>query len=273
MRGCLITLLVLVAIAVGVDVGARALAEDRVAAAVATSLNLPAAPDVDVHGFPFLSQALAGRYDDVDLSAPGIRYGDLRDLTLTANLQGVVLPPDALAAGRVSSIPTDTVVAEARVSATDLARVLDAGELTVEPVTAAGLQRDVAAAEADGTGLSGDGDALREVDPATSVRLVSSLPVAGQSVRVSVIASFRLSGTRVTLSARDIRTEDPPAATGSAGRAAARELRTRLSTYSVTVDPGALPFGIRATGLRAEDGVLVVSGTAGDVDLLGTRPS
>jgi hypothetical protein len=35
------------------------------------------------------------------------------------------------------------------------------------------------------------------------------------------------------------------------------------------VDPGSLPFSISATDLRAQDGKLVVSGTARNVDLLG----
>ena len=46
-------------------------------------------------------------------------------------------------------------------------------------------------------------------------------------------------------------------------------LRGKLSGFSARVDPGALPFSITATDLRAQDGKLVVSGTAKNVDLLG----
>ena len=49
-------------------------------------------------------------------------------------------------------------------------------------------------------------------------------------------------------------------------------LRARLAGFSTSVDPGQLPFSITATRLTAEDGELVVSGTARDVDLL-ERPS
>ena len=268
MRGLLITLVVLAALLVGADVVARTVAEDRVGTALQGSLDLPAAPDVDVDGFPFLTQALAGGYDDVGLAAPGIRFGDLEDLTLTARLQGVSLPLDALVAGRVDAIPVDTVTAEARVSPADLARLLDVGDVTVTPVTAAELDRAEADAEADPSGLSGNAAALRRVDADSSVRLGSTLTVAGRSVPTSVIASFRLSGNRVTLTARDIRA-DAGGASGAAGRAAASALRSRLGTYTTTIDPGRLPFGIRATGLRAEEGRLVVTGTASDVDVLG----
>jgi hypothetical protein len=84
-------------------------------------------------------------------------------------------------------------------------------------------------------------------------------------VRVAVVASFRLSGGQITLQGRDIRTEGADDATA---RVAAAALRSQLSGFSTSVDPGQLPFAITATELRAEDGVLVVSGTARDVDLL-----
>jgi hypothetical protein len=267
-RGLLIALVVIVAVLVGVDFAARWVAEDRVGAALQSSLDLPQPPDVDIRGFPFLTQALDGTYDDVGLSAPGIRYGELRDLTLTADLSGVSLPLENLVNGQVREIPARQVTAAARVNPTDLARLLDVGDLTIEPLTEADLERLRSEAEADDSGASGSSEALADVDPASSVRLTSSTTVQGQQVQVAVIASFRLSGGRITLSARDIRAEGGE---GAAGQVAASALRSRLSGFSTSVDPGELPFSISATELRAEDGVLVVSGTARDVDLLA-RP-
>jgi hypothetical protein len=264
-RGLLITLVVIVAVLVGVDFAARWVAEDRVAVALQDALDFPSPPDVDVRGFPFLSQALAGRYDDVGLSAPGIAYGELRDITLTADLEGVSVPLENLVNGQVRRIPAEQVTASARVNPTDLARLLDVGELTIEPLTTDDLERLRSEADADGSGASGSSRALAGVDPASSVRLTSATTVAGQQVRVAVVASFRLSGGRITLQARDIRTEG---ADDAIGRIAAAALRSQLSGFSTSVDPGQLPFAITATELRAEDGVLVVSGTARDVDLL-----
>ena len=265
MRGLLITLVVIVAVLVGVDFAARWVAEDRVAVALGEALDLPNPPEVDVRGFPFLTQALAGRYDDVGLSAPGIAYGELRDITLTADLEGVSVPLENLVNGQVRRIPAEQVTASARVNPTDLARLLDVGELTIEPLTADDLERLRSEADADDSGASGSSRALAGVDPASSVRLTSTTTVGGQSVRVAVVASFRLSGGRITLQARDIRTEG---ADDAIARVAAAALRAQLSGFSTSVDPGQLPFAITATELRAEDGVLVVSGTARDVDLL-----
>lgn len=271
MRGLLITLVVLVAIAVGADFAARAVAENRVAEALGQELDLPAPPSVDVHGFPFLTQAAAGRYGDVGLSAPHVRYGGLTDLTLTADLRGVSVPLSALTSGQVRTIPTDTVTAGAEIDPADLARVLRVADVTVEPVTPAELDAARAAAQADPSGASGNARALAGVDPSSSVRLRSSTTAAGQTVPVAVIASFRLAGNRITLSARDIRLDEGDAASNPAARQAAGALRGRLSGFSTSVDPGTLPFSITATDLRAEDGKLVVSGTARDVDLLAGR--
>ena len=265
MRGFLITLVVLVAIVVGLDYAARTVAEDQVASRLQQSLKLPTEPDVDAHGFPFLTQALAGSYADVDLTANDITYQKLQDVTLTANLAGVSIPVQSLIDRDVTSIPTRTVTASARVTPQDLARVLDVQDVTVAPLTQADLDRLTSEAQTDPSGASGSAKALAGVDPSDSVQLTSTTSVLGQDLRVAVVASFRLTGGRIQLSARDIRVD---ATNDAVGRLAGGALRSRLSGFSTTVDPGQLPFSITATDLRAENGELVVSGTAQDVDIL-----
>ena len=85
-----------------------------------------------------------------------------------------------------------------------------------------------------------------------------------------MIATFTLSGGQIVLSARDISVDSEDTSdAGSVPSAVSGALRSRLSGFSAKVDPGSLPFSITATDLRAQDGKLVVSGTAQDVDLLG----
>lgn len=269
-RAFVITLIVLLALVVGADFALRTVAEDQVATRLQEPLRLPERPTADIGGLLFLPQALGGRYSDVELTGGGIDYGRLRDITLSVQLEGARLPLSSLVDGEVTSIPTDTVTATARVGPADLARALNLDEVAVAPVTPADLDQRIAAAEADDSGGSGSADALRGIDPANSVQLTSTVSLAGRSLRVAVIASFRLSGGRVALSARDIRLEDAP--DGIVGRVIAAGLRSRLSGFSVEVDPGQLPFAVTATELRAENGELVVSGTAQDVDLLTATP-
>ena len=266
MRGFVITLVVLLALVVGADFVVRNIAEDQVATRLQEPLRLPERPTADINGLLFLPQALGGRYSSVVLSGGGISYGKLQDITLSVDLQGVRLPLSSLIDQDVTSIPTDTVVASARVGPADLARVLGVSAVTVAPVTAADLDTRIAAAEADDSGAAGDADTLRAIDPASSVLLTSSVPIAGQDLQVAVIASFRLSGGRIAIAARDIQLLDAPG--GVVGRLAGAALRGRLSGFSAEVDPGSLPFSVTATDIRADNGDLVVSGTAQDVDLL-----
>jgi hypothetical protein len=260
MRGFLITLLVLVVLIVGADFGARWIAEDRVATQLQSQLKLDAKPDVAIHGFPFVTQAAAGDYGSVTLTADHIPYRQLRDITLVADLGDVTLPPQSLIDGTVRSIPARTVTASAEVDPADLARVLRVSDVTVEPVTQATLDQRRATGSAAQKALSG-------VDPSQAVALTSTTTVLGQQVRASVIATFKLSGGQIVLSARDI-TVDPGDST-AVPSAVTSALRGRLSGFSARVDPGSLPFSISATDLRAQDGKLVVSGTAKNVDLLG----
>jgi hypothetical protein len=260
MRGILIALVVLVVLLVGVDFGARWVAEDRVATQLQSQLKLDAEPDVAIHGFPFLTQAASGEYGSVTLTAEHIPYRQLQDITLTADLGDVTLPPQSLIDGTVRSIPAKTVTASAAIDPADLARVLHVSDVTVEPVTEQTLDERRAASATSRKALSG-------VDPAQAVALTSTTTVLGRSVRASVIATFKLSGGQIVLSARDISVDAGDA--GTVPSAVSNALRSRLSGFSARVDPGSLPFSITATDLRAQDGKLVVSGTAQNVDLLG----
>lgn len=260
MRGFLITLAVLVVLLVGVDFGARWVAQDRVATELQQQLKLDAEPDVAIHGFPFLTQAASGEYGSVTLTAEHIPYRQLQDITLSADLDDVTLPAQSLIDGTVRSIPARTVTASAAVDPADLARILHVSDVTVEPVTQQTLDERRASGASARKALSG-------VDPAQAVALTSTTTVLGQSVRASVIATFRLAGGQIVLSGRDIAVDTGDS--GAASSAVSSALRSRLSGFSARVDPGSLPFSITATDLTAKDGKLVVSGTARNVDLLG----
>ncbi len=260
MKGFLVTLLVLVVLLVGADFGARWIAEDRVATQLQSQLKLEEKPDVAINGFPFVTQAASGDYPSVTLTAQHIPYRQLRDVTLTADLGDVTLPPQSLIDGTVRSIPAKTVTASAQIDPADLARVLRVQDVTVAPVT----QEQLDARRASGSAAQ---KALSGVDPSQAVTLTSTTTVLGQQVRASVIATFKLSGGQIVLSARDISVDAGDS--GSLPSAVTSALRGKLSGFSARVDPGALPFSITATDLRAQDGKLVVSGTAKNVDLLG----
>lgn len=75
MRTVLWTLLVLTLVGVGLDRGADWYAEREVAARLASSQDLPTAPDVDIAGFPFLTQVLDRRFGEVSATSDDLTVG------------------------------------------------------------------------------------------------------------------------------------------------------------------------------------------------------
>jgi hypothetical protein len=76
-RAILITLLVVIALLVGADIGFRLYTERRLAQSAQASLGLQQEPDLDLRGFPFLLQFARGRFDAVGVQAEAVRAEDL----------------------------------------------------------------------------------------------------------------------------------------------------------------------------------------------------
>src|SRR4051794_2547524 len=96
LRPLLITLVVLGILFVAADRIAVAVAESQVADRVQQSQGLTGKPDVDIKGFPFLTQVLAGNLQNVHASADGLKadnggQASLRVARLTADLHDVRL--------------------------------------------------------------------------------------------------------------------------------------------------------------------------------------
>jgi hypothetical protein len=72
-------LVVLALLAVGADRVGNYVAERTAADALQSSQSLDSRPDVTIHGFPFLTQFAAGRYDHVSVDAREVRVGTSQD--------------------------------------------------------------------------------------------------------------------------------------------------------------------------------------------------
>ncbi len=93
-----------VVLALAGDRLAANLAATMVASRAACAAGLSSPPSVSVGRFPFLTQVLAGRYDDVEVSARNVRLGDLVARTVDAGLHDVTLPdPGHVRIGRVTA--------------------------------------------------------------------------------------------------------------------------------------------------------------------------
>lgn len=166
-----IALAILAALFVGADRGAHAVADDLVATKVQRSAALAAKPQVDIGGFPFLTQVAAGVYDDVELTAHGLARANLRVDSFQAQLHGVHVPFGAVLHQSVREVPVDSATGEVALTYADIDRVT-------------GLHVSDAAGD--------------------EARVSGSLSVAGRTVAASGLARLSVSGDTVVFTVHDV---------------------------------------------------------------------
>ena len=217
---------VLVALAVALPIADRrlaALAERKASEYLSAPFGHPAT--VRVLGTPFLTQALRGRYRDVEVLG-GLRIGEIGNATLVAHLTNAYLPLRELLGGRATELPCERVVGRLLIPYDELARV----------------------AKIPGLRLAFEGE-----------RLLASaaLPVPGvsQLVRVNGEAVLSLEGGgSVWLRLRGI------SVVGIA--LPSLVLSQVLPTLTVPIPLPALPYGLRFDELQPTATGLVVDGSA-----------
>lgn len=119
-----IAFFVLLAVALAVALADRvlaALAERKASDYLSEPLGQAIA--VRVHGTPFLTQALRGRYGDVEVSGGGLQLGEMAGATLNAHLYNALLPIRELLGGRAAALPVERVEGRIVLPYGELARV------------------------------------------------------------------------------------------------------------------------------------------------------
>lgn len=119
MKG-LVALLVAVAVLLGIgflaDRAVERYAEGYVADQLTEQADLAGTPEVDVRGFPFLTQALDGRYEDVRISLTADELGQPEGTAADIRLVGVHIPLSAVLSGDVQEVPVDRIEGTATLS-------------------------------------------------------------------------------------------------------------------------------------------------------------
>ncbi|SCX46164.1 Protein of unknown function [Klenkia marina] len=227
MKGLLITVLVLLGLLVAADRVAVVVAEDQVAAQVAQQGGLAGEPDVDITGFPFLTQAVAGRYDDVRISLTADELGQPAGTGADVSLRGVQLPLSDVLGGRVQQLPVERVDGQASV-----------------PL-------DLLAAQ-----LGGDTTLTREGD---GLRITKTVEVLGQTVPLTATGTVTLDGQDLVV--------DVSSAAGAGIDVPDVVVEQAQDLLDFRYALPALPFGLQVTGLQVTDGGVDVTVAATDVVL------
>lgn len=189
-------------------------------------------PTVRVHGVPFLTQALRGRYDDVEVSGGGLQLGDIRGASLDAHLRGVHLGLRDIVKRDVRQLAIDRVDGNVTLPYPELARLSGVSGLT----------------------LTGDSGGVR-------VTLGVSVPLIGR-VQLSGTADIVLSGSNIRLKLTKL---------AAVGVSVPSLVLSQLSqAVQVPIAIPALPYGLMISSVAAADTGVVVHGAASDVVLTAT---
>ena len=250
-RKFIIGLVCLLGLAVVVDFAAAAYSEYRVSRTLRAGGELPSDPEVTIHGFPFLTQAYAGKYENIAIRAYGVKADVVNETFIEANLFGVRLPTRDIAEGKVHSVAVDRVDGAIRIDATELGQLYGIPDLQVSAPPAD---------KSDGTGGSG-GSGLTT---SGGVVLTGTVPTTGPTGkgRFAVKAELVLEADVVRIVASDLyRGPGAPAdqALPEPDRGAV------LGRFTHTIDTRSLPFGLRPTKVTAEGSQVVIQGSGDNV--------
>lgn len=228
MKRLTVGLVVLLALLLVADRVGASLASNAVAAEVQSSTRLSSEPEVEVTGFPFLTQALAGRYDRVEVGATDVPAGDLVLSRLDTTLTGVQLPLSDALSGSVDRVPVEGVRARALVGYSELARRAGDRQLTVAP--------------------AGD-----------RVRVTGSVEVLGRTLSATAVSRVEVveGDLVVTAEAYEVGSE-------TADDLLTRALGDRLD---LRIPVTGLPYGLQVSGVEIEPAGVVVLATASDTVL------
>jgi hypothetical protein len=225
-RAVLLVLLALVVLLVVAD----RLTEQAAARAVSVEARqaglLAADPTVSIAGFPFLTQALHHRYQQIDVTTHGIHRGGLRLDTVSGRFRGVHAGLGATLDGRLTGVRVDAGSGDVDITDTDLEAFLARRHLMLTVV-------------------------------GTTLQLSGKAPVAGAAVAAS---------GPVTVSVVDAALTIAPVAAQLRGATGAALAPTTAGTVAagltVRVALTALPFGVVPTSVVVEPTQLRLTGSA-----------
>ncbi len=231
MRKLLVSLAILLALLVVADRVAVSVASGVVASQLRTSGELRSDPSVTITGFPFLTQALAGRYDRIEVSASGLSRGGVRVSQFDATVRDAQLPLSDALGGSVSAVPVSGLTATAVVTYAD---VVSAGKLA----------------------------GARLTPVAGGVRVSARISVLGQTVMASATSAVTLARGDIVITARSVTVQGQSSPALDAALAGMLDFRVKVGT---------LPYDLELTGVSATSAGLVLTARSGPTVLKAVR--
>jgi hypothetical protein len=221
MRALLVVVLLLLGLAVVADRFAVGVAENKVAEQVAAKGGLHGTPTVDITGFPFLTQAASGQYQDVRIALTADELGQPAGTRADLALHGVHVPLSGVLSGSVTRVPVDRIDGTATLSYALLSAKLG-GDTTLRP----------------------EGDRLR---------ITKTVDLLGKRIPLTATGTVTVKGNQLVI--------DVQKAAGAGVDLPAFLVSRASDLLDVRYDVPALPFGLQLTGVTpGKDGVQATVG-------------
>lgn len=260
MNKLLIALIVLIGLLVGADFAGAMTAEYQVSQHMRSQLKLDEDPDVTIHGFPFLTQAIGGDYNDVEVRAKSVHVGQLSEVGVEANLRHAKVAASDIIAGTVRKIDVGQLDGRVKLKSSDVGRYMGISDLRIDPAPKDAL-----------SGTDEDVQAGTTIDPTkTVIALNGTVNIAGTDNKVIVVAVLSLLNGQLKIEPRKL---DLTNSTFGPIKLPKAIEKSAMQQFTSTLDPGMLPFTIKPTAVRAEHGALIVEGTATNVTIDGNGMS
>jgi hypothetical protein len=153
-KGLVIVLILLIGLVIAADRIGLVVAQDAIAKNVESQYDLDHKPDVKIKGFPFLTQALKGRYDEIDVNVGDFTQLGVHLTGTVVTLKGVDAPLSDALHSDPSGFVADTAISTATVPYADVDKQAPEGmKVSAEgkalkvrgPVTVLGVSRTVTA--------------------------------------------------------------------------------------------------------------------------------
>lgn len=221
MRRLVVGLAVLAALLVGADRVVASLVAKAVAEELQVDGGLATKPDVTIHGFPFLTQALAGHYDDVEVDTGPFTQQGVR-LSLDVRVLGADVPLGPAVRNEIVEVPVEGLRGTAVLGYADVAE-----GFTVRP--------------------AGQG-----------VEVAGSVVVLGQKVTGTATSDVSLQDTTLVIKARSVALNGQTSPALSAAARTLFDLRVPLGTLPYGLEVTSLQVRPDGLHLSATSGATVL---------------
>jgi hypothetical protein len=219
--------LFLVVVLIAADRVGAIVAAQVLASKIKTDEGLAHRPDVTVGGFPFLTQAIRGKYSDVKVTASDVTLNGVDVTTIAVQLHGAHIGWRAALHGNVHTVPVDTADGQVTISYPAVDAYLQSRHLTVSQ--------------------GSDGQ----------VKVTASVRIAGHTVKASGIGTATVASSVIAVRVHQI-------SVAAGAHVSHLSLAQRIN---FTLPLNGLPFRIALGSVRGTANGIVATGTARDLVL------